>query len=135
MRLSEAIRLGAVAIPTIHGPVFKRNWCGDVCGACRAGATAMAAGYKPNRTGLNDWYAVDLFIEEQWPWTVHLKRHAPFTISAANGIALLHEVRRWSATQIADYIEHLEALYDSQPVTIDVTPNTAGDAVQLQEVS
>ena len=118
MKLSEAIRLGAVAVPTIYGPVFKRNGIGTVCGACRAGATAMAAGYKPNRTGLNDWYAVDLFIEEQWPWTAQLKRHIPFSISAANGIALLHEVRFWMATEIADYIERLEAKYDPQPAVI-----------------
>ena len=134
MKLSEAIRLGAVAMPTIYGPVFKRDWGGNVCGACRAGATAMAAGYKPNRTGLNDWYAVDMFIEEQWPWTVHLKRHIPFSISAANGIALLHEVRRWAATEIAGYIERLEAKYDPQPATMDVAPNRAGDALQLEEV-
>ena len=134
MKLSEAIRLGAVAMPTIYGPVFKRGWSGDVCGACRAGATAMAAGYKPNRTGLNDWMAVDWFIEEQWPWTVHLKRHDPFIISAANGIAVLHESRRWPAEQIAAYIEQLEALYDPQPATSDVAPHRAGDALQLEEV-
>ena len=134
MKLSEAIRLGPTIAPAIYGPVFRRDWLGNVCGACRAGATAIAAGYTPNRTGINDWYAVDLFIEEQWPWTVKLKRHYPFTISAANGLALLHEVSRWSVDQIADYVEKLEAYYKPYPVTIDVTPHAVDATAQLQEV-
>lgn len=131
MKLSEAIRLGPTIAPAIYGPVFKRNWCGDVCGACRAGATAMAAGYKPNRTGRNDWLTVDMFIDETWPWTVQLRRHYPFSISAANGLALLHEVNRLSADQIANYVEALEAKYN--PVTTKATPNVAGNATQLVE--
>lgn len=115
MKLSEAIRLGALAYPTIHGPVFKRTWLGNVCGACRAGATALAAGYQPRRVDGRDWAEVDAFIHAQWPWTVRLRGHAPFMFSPANGIALLHEVRHWSAERIAQYIENLEALYTPQP--------------------
>ena len=107
MKLSEAIRLGPAIAPAIYGPVFKRDWRGQVCGACRAGATVLAAGYRPSCDGMADWYGVQDFIKQVWPWTDQLCGHYPFSLGVATGIALLHENRRWSADQIADYIKPL----------------------------
>jgi hypothetical protein len=125
MKLSEAIRLGPTIAPAIYGPVFKRDWLGRVCGACRAGATALAAGYQPSRLGLRDWKKVSAFLGVQWPWVQQLRGTYPFQAGVAVGLAILHEMRRMPANEIATYVEQLEEKYDpssirqveSQPLT------------------
>ena len=145
MKLSEACRLGPLVVPTIHGPIFKRTATGEVCGACRIGSVAIAAGYQPARYVLlpavyitaQDSRDVYRFITKQWPWvgTVpDIDCSVLMVFGVASYIVYAHEVAKLTADEIADYIETLEAKYDPQPVTMDVTPHVAGDATQLQEV-
>lgn len=146
MKLSEAIRLSTTIVPSIHAPdkIFQRDWRGNVCGACRAGAVALAAGYKPTRQfvawhgEIDEALAVMRLIDRCWPWWMRAvqTQQVPFMmyLGAATYIAHAHEVRKLTADQLAAEIEKLEAKYDHDPVTMNVTPNVAGDATQLQEV-
>ena len=89
---------------------------------------------------------INEFVAKHWPWT------RAYTLTTQTGrvakmlgyldeynaiverISIWYEQNQLSIPGIADAIEQLEAQYDPQPVTIDVTPNVAGDATQLQEV-
>ena len=144
MKLSEAIRLSPLVTKTIYGPVFKRDWRGRVCGACRIGLVAMAAGYRPARwlgrpeawATARDCENVYTFINTTWPWTqqtANSERDCLWFQGVVSYMVYAHESARLSAEEIATAVEGMEAKYD-HPVTMDVTPNTAGDAVQLQEV-
>lgn len=143
MKLSEACRLGPLVVPTIHGPIFKRDWTGGVCGACRIGSVAIAAGYKPKRcigytpmaVASADSREVYAFFRQQWPWVDRVMkedRNVLYLFGVVSYVAYCHEVARLTADEIADNIEKLEAKYDT--VTMDVTPHVAGDATQLMEV-
>ena len=134
MKLSEAVRLSTTIMPAIHGPVFRRDFAGKVCGACRIGATAIAAGYKPPRlsTRYEDSRDVMAFFDRMWPWGMKI-RMTDFTFGPAVFIAYCHEIEHLTADQIADKIERFEKVY-ANPATMDVAPNVAGDATQLMEV-
>ena len=144
MKLSEAIRLSPLVIKTIHGPVFKRTLTGKVCGACRIGGVAMAAGYKPARrlgrpeawVTATDSRDVYRFIHQTWPWVEQSvwRRDGLWLQGVVTYIVYAHESAKLSAEEIAVAVETMEAKYDTQPATIDVAPNVAGDATQLMEV-
>ena len=114
IRLSEAVRLGTTLVPPVYGPLFKRNWCGTVIGACRLGATAMAAGYKPSRLGNmeSDLRSVGNFFYQTWPDLYMMWPQ----------IGIMHEYDHMTADEIADCLEAYE-----QPVS---QPSTT-----LEEVS
>lgn len=110
MRLSEAIRLGPTVCPAIYGPVFE-DWGGvrkgEPCGACRMGATAFVAGYR-NTLEQGDMFR---WMRLQWPM-LNTSVHHPVdgTTHKLDGLIIdLHEVCRWSADQIADYVETIES--------------------------
>ena len=110
MRLSEAIRLGPTVCPAIYGPVFE-DWGrvrkGEPCGACRMGATAFVAGYRNTlEQGEMFWW-----MRLQWPMlNTHAKHPVDGVTRELAGLIIgLHEVYRWSADQIADYVETIES--------------------------
>lgn len=144
MKLSEAIRLSTTIMPQVYGPIYKRNRLGKVCGACRVGAVALTVGYQP-KWRFETWHGeidesreVMLLIDAHWPWwRAALRRNdVPFYmyLGAATYIAYCHEELKLTADQIADHVAILEAKYANDPVTMDVTPNRAGDALQPTEV-
>ena len=128
-------------IPTVYGPIFKRTLTGKVCGACRIGSIALAAGMRPARfpalAQSEDSRAVHRYFHTYWPWIAQVpeaENNMLFIFGIPSYIAYCHEIVKMTADEIALHIEKLEAKYANGPVTIDVTPNTAGDAVQLMEV-
>ena len=155
MKLSEALRLGEFALPPA-----KRTWfaftavTGRLCGACAVGRAVYAAGFRPAVPDLafrirestatltapclpDDTLAMTQFFDAQWPWTrrAHTGRPRFWLLNPVlHVISLQYEHLGKSLSEIADYIEPLEAQYDPDPATIDVAPNVAGDATQLQEV-
>ena len=110
MRLSEAIRLGPTVCPAIYGPVFE-DWekvrKGEPCGACRMGATAFVAGYR-NTLEQGEMFR---WMRLQWPMLNTRAKHPVDGIThELEGLIIdLHEVYRWSADQIADYVETIES--------------------------
>ena len=164
MKLSEAIRLGEFALPPVRGAWFDASLVsGRICGACAVGRAIYAAGYRPERlplkervqrytdTGGRVTYTgyeivpINTFVAKHWPWTVVYSR-----TTETGRIAMLmgltteynavverisqnYEHYKKSIQDIAADVEQLEAKWD-QPATIDVAPNVAGDATQLQEV-
>ena len=155
MKLSEALRLGEFALPPA-----KRTWfaftvvTGRLCGACAVGRAVYAAGFRPATPDItfrvqqsmvtltspclpDDTLAMTQFFDAQWPWTRRAHTgHLRFWLlnPILHVISLQYEHLGKSLSEIADYIEPLEAQYDPDPATIDVAPNVAGDATQLQEV-
>ena len=145
MRLSEAVRLSTtMGVPAIYGPIYKRSMTGKICGACRIGAVALAIGYKPPRQfvrwdgEISESINIARLFKSTWPWWDRAlgREDVPYTmyLGAAAFVAYCHEHRKMTADQIATELEQLEAKYADEPVTIDVTPNRAGDALQLEEV-
>lgn len=110
MRLSEAIRLGPTVCPAIYGPLFE-DWekvrKGEPCGACRIGATAFVAGYR----GKLEQGVIFRWMRLQWPMLNTCAKHPVDGIThELDGLIIdLHERYRWSADQIADYVETIES--------------------------
>ena len=155
MKLSEALRLGEFALPPA-----KKMWfaftavTGRLCGACAVGRAVYAAGFRPAVPDLayrigqstaaltspgspEDTLEMTQFFDQQWPWTrlAHTGRPRFWLLNPVlHVISLQYEHLGKSMSEIADYVEQLEAQYDHNPVTSDVTPNVAGDATQLLEV-
>ena len=142
MKLSEACRLGTTMIPTIYGPIFKRTLTGKVCGACRIGSIALAAGMRPARFPVHvqgeDSRAVHSYFHTHWPWISRVpdaENSMLFIFGIPSYIAYCHEIAKMTADEIAVVLEKLEAKYaNNDPVVMDTTPNVAGDATQLMEV-
>ena len=138
MRLSEAVRLGTTICPAIYGPVFQRDWLGCVTGACRIGATALAAGFKPTRLPRHDSSVQDIvevrdFMRDAWPvarMLVPRKNLTLFDISCtmwtdvAGEIAHRHEMSKHTADQIASWVETMEAQYEASVSQVESQPLT-----------
>ena len=138
MKLSEAVRLGTTICPAIYGPVFQRDWLGRVTGACRIGATAMAAGFTPTRLPRRDSNVQDIvevrdFLVTTWPVAgLYIKSQ---TVAIGNlvlrgasdivgQIAEQHEVGKRTADQIADWVETMEAQYEARMSQVESQPST-----------
>ena len=138
IKLSEAVRLGPTICPAIYGPVFQRDWLGNVCGACRIGATAIAAGFKPARLPRRDGNVQDIvevrdFMRETRTVAcipVSRKGVTLFEMSftmwtdVAGEIAQRHEVGKQTADQIADWVETIEAQYEARMSQVESQPTT-----------
>lgn len=113
MQLSEAMKIGAMALRPVHGPLF--SWTdGEICAACALGAAVYAAGAVKERgfDGLDTLNALGRI----WPWTETQRWAHP--IDGYQGsmkflIIDLFEHRGWTREQIADYIATIEPQEDA----------------------
>lgn len=106
MRLSEAIRLGAMLKPQVFGALFVEvNYPapGDVfglrsfVGTCALGAASDAVGQNP---------------QKQWLWVTNGLTKCPacqdYSINPHDTIAHLNDWHRWPREQIADWVATVE---------------------------
>lgn len=107
MRLSEAMRLGAMLRPQITGRLLSR-W-----GSCALGAARQAAGVPTRET-----------VSHPWVWTHTTLSHCPacrfstgYQDFVEQLIKHLNDTHRWTRERIADWVESIEP----QPET-PVTP-------------
>jgi hypothetical protein len=113
MRLSEAIRLGAMMQPKRNGPcaiLYKDN-----NGTCALGAAAQAVGL-PILT-LAEGYSP---IWAMWPWLQTMSTH-PITgviDDATTNIWMLNDTDDWTRERIADWVSTIEPKenHDLQPL-------------------
>lgn len=111
LKLSEAMRLGAMALPEVHGPIFQWNvtlhpdgtFTGTPCGACAIGAALYAAGAADyNSRGMANY---DDFAA-LWPWTQAYRN--PFGGDLIGEIVARFESHGQSREQIAAWLETIE---------------------------
>lgn len=121
LRLSEAIRLGAMAVPEVHGPAYRRGSDGRVCGVCAIGAAMFAAGLIPESR--RTWLPVshmDPEVSAAFPLLLADVTN-PVTESPSYVRAIvigLFERHNWTRERIADWVESIEAQQDAaQPQT------------------
>lgn len=126
MKLSEAIRLGAMATAPIHGPMFGLHG-GTICATCAIGAPIFALyGEDAYAKSQHDATVVSELIYDHWPYmrlVEHPERRTRWTGAAA--IINLFESCCWTREQIAAWVETIEAtvLEDrSTPVESAVAP-------------
>jgi hypothetical protein len=105
MKLSEAIRLGAMLRPKNDALVSDR-------GTCAIGAALDAEALIPER-----WFDVDFDVlyaeaEKRWPLLVAFVPH-PFhpehPLKLWRVIVSLNDRHKWTREQIADFVETLES--------------------------
>jgi hypothetical protein len=106
MRLSEAIRLGAMLSPQTRGAFFKRR--GEDVASCALGAAAQAVGTKPG-----EW----LWPSDQWPILNMMVPPAELPDELRSWahprylalvIITLNDTIGWTRTRIADWVEQFE---------------------------
>lgn len=126
MRLSEAVRLGAMQVaPTIdRHKVFERDGEDAICGACVLGTAAVAIGIVRN-----GWYgqAIDgtgLFIDQFPIGAVRVPSpHHGISNTLAYVASSLYESYGWTREQVADWVETIEAAQPThEPVAVERDP-------------
>lgn len=96
MRLSEAIRLGAMLRPQITGATFRDG------GSCAIGAAMEAAGLS-----------VHGGIEFMWPH---------FSLLLQREVVIMNDLRGCTREEIADWAETWEPAEDTSGATSELTP-------------
>ena len=114
MKLSEAIRLGAMLRPQGHGGLRKSQ--GGVLATCALGAACDAVGIAIDASGSNmEAYAA---LRARWPIlrepVMHpedgnMERMLEITY-------LLNDISKWSRERIADWVETVEPVCDAMMV-------------------
>lgn len=130
MRLSEAIRLGAMLKPQAFG-IYD-----DGVGTCALGAAAMAMGR----------FYPDIVFSQEFQVLIDRKRcHECGYVAHTGGatVAHLNDHHRWTRERIADWIEGLEAAQEPQAPPVEdsaccvlsnaaTTDGNAHDALRLR---
>lgn len=121
LRLSEAIRLGAMMVPAEHGVLVTYAGPDYVhpIGACAIGTALVAVGWP--KIGCAAQTVFPLLTREVLPpsrgwWLNWLDGRRPQTVYHI--VILLFELRKWSRGRIADWVETVES---------EVEPQTYGD--------
>ena len=129
MKLSDAIRLGALLRPQGHGggTIFL-----DSKESCALGAALEAAGVGTNRTGMDLMgrivHAEDPYnkVKELWPIVMEKVEvippavHENWMLKANNGqtlgtlIWILNDAAKWSREKIADWVEAIENEHEAK---------------------
>lgn len=108
MKLSEAIRLGAMLKPQAHGRIDA------VTSSCALGAAADALGMKPTIKRY-------VWLSRQYQFLLepaHCSRcHALFVDCVMDMIYHLNDSHGWTRERIADWVETLEAAQEREPST------------------
>lgn len=103
MRLSEAIKLGAMLRPQAFGTSF------DGIGTCAWGAADEARGKRVHVDMAHDSDAGSW--HKAWSWTRHVMMNCPncdCRTPCYIGIAHLNDAHRWTREAIANEVEKLE---------------------------
>lgn len=109
MRLSEAIRLGAISCKWGQGNIVK-----DDGSRCALGMAAFAI-------GRHDIVLADRIIDI-WPWLK--EEFKPGSVSIITSIVGMNDLKTRTPLQIADWVEALErerGMWDEEVVQEDVT--------------
>jgi hypothetical protein len=109
MRLSEAIRLGAMMKPQAFRTLLTDE------GACALGAALLAVGFRPEeavRSALN-----------RWPWASTVSADCPTcgrSRTVFRVITHLNDCHRWTREQIATWVAGIEptVLWSQRPATL-----------------
>ena len=122
LRLSEAIRLGAMMLPEVRGPIFDRK-DNRICAACAIGSALYAVGTADDR---ERWLTRSGSVEELicfWPWTNERRmdpvRGVNFRIDSI--IIDLFETAHWTREQIADWVETIEPREVEETKLVEIT--------------
>lgn len=115
MKLSEAIRLGAMLKPQAH-----REFLTTEGASCALGAALDAVGGLSSISSFHD-------IAARWPWTRGKAVRCPSCAAGAaaihtspddilDNVVILNDVHGWTREQVADWVETIEARLE-QPAT------------------
>lgn len=118
MKLSEAIRLGAMLRPQTSGALFYRLRDGSGIGSCALGAAAEALGAEA-AIGITSERNADAFLDRQFRAFMRTKLTCPCAdpnLCWAAGhqqelgvvIVTLNDMHKWSRERIADWVETVE---------------------------
>ena len=103
MRLSEAIRLGAMATTQGYGPLSITNEDAP----CAIGAALLAVGKQAGRYDA---------LDEQWPFAYDVKVQCPaceMRDFVADVLWHLNDTHKWTRERIADWVETIERRADA----------------------
>lgn len=125
MRLSEAIRLGAMLRPQAVNFYFRDG------NSCALGGALEATGSDYNEMS----YFANEELQMRWPWAFTTPAVCPLCLGRATVrqvISHLNNEHRWTREQIAAWVESVEPLAspDSAPA---VRQSTAESIVPLRE--
>ena len=111
MKLSEAIRLGAMLSPQGRG---NKALIGEH--RCALGSALEAIGYKGKIDGAYG------YIRETWPFSDGYVLYPVMEIELPiwNIIWKLNDINRWAREQIADWVETVEPRDEEPKVDLDV---------------
>ena len=103
MRLSEAIRLGAMWSPQTRGAFFQRQ--GQEVATCALGAAFVASGAKAN-AWVRDWPILHAVVRPaELPDDLQDRLYALRVIDV---IIALNDSAGWTRTMISDWVERFE---------------------------
>lgn len=111
MKLSEAIRLGAMLRPQAFYTAF------DGHGTCAWGSAFEANGYRPIcRT--DKW--CPLWCNNPWKKLFEISRQCPVCADriSSDAIAHLNDTHKWTRECIADWVETIEAQADEHKQSV-----------------
>lgn len=110
MKLSEAIRLGAMTGPQCQSTFYYRG------ATCALGAAHMATGHLVHGDLL------EAALDAEQAWGLHDERAIPCPAQCSlaltcgfDVITHLNEDHNWTREQIADWVETVERAYETQP--------------------
>jgi hypothetical protein len=123
MKLSEAIRLGALLKPQGFGMIFRQK-TGE---SCAIGAALDAIGRLPFATDESSAY-------RHWPIlyrTIEHPIHYHLETDVLNAITDLNDEERWTREQIADWVDTIEAQHESPAAhaLVSVEVRADGEAI------
>lgn len=105
LTFGQAMRLGAMALPEMRGPVFTHGAGGDICGACAVGAALFAVGSREGWSWKED-------IVRLWPWAGHEVQHPVYrgapTWPAVTAAVSLFENCLWSREAVAAWLDSID---------------------------
>ena len=110
MRLSEAIRLGAMAIKPCRGRWvgYKNNdYSGEVVAGCLYGTALYAIGQR-------DFYNASEEVAKRWPFLFNKGRVGDITGPWEDVLHFLYEHSGWTREAIADLVEQLEQQIEAE---------------------
>jgi hypothetical protein len=116
MRLSEAIRLGAMMSPQARGHFFQRAVSDkeSVIATCALGAAALAVGgsiFHFAGPAHSRWPILGVLVpENELPAGIVARR----SLRLADVIMMLNDKEGWTRTEIADWVDQFEARDQSE---------------------
>ena len=118
MRLSEAIRLGAMWSPQTRGAFFHRR--GQEVATCALGAAFVASGIEGS-AWVRDWPILHAVVRPaELPADL---KDRPYPLRVIDVIIGLNDSAGWTRTMISEWVERFE----------DRHPESSGDGAQVDQ--